>query len=77
MITACVAQALQRCMRRVFACFLLILHGVRKIEKTCNQLSMWHACWRQDAVLVPGSDPAMHAGSSDPSEVIMARSVHH
>src|SRR2546427_10202450 len=34
---------------------------------------MWHPCWRQDAVLVPVSDPAMHSGSAYPPEVIMSR----
>lgn len=38
MITACFAHALQRCTSRVFARFLLILHEVKKIDKTCNQL---------------------------------------
>src|SRR5256885_1118735 len=33
---------------------------------------MWHTCWRQDAVLVPVSDLAMHSGSAYPSEVIMS-----
>jgi len=33
---------------------------------------MWHACRRQDAVLVSGSDPAMQWGSAYPSEVIMS-----
>jgi hypothetical protein len=32
-----------------------------------------HACWRQDAVLVPVSKPAIHSGSAYPSEVIMSR----
>jgi hypothetical protein len=34
---------------------------------------LWHACWRQDAMLVPGSDPAMLSGAAYPSEVIMSR----
>jgi hypothetical protein len=40
MITACFAHALQRCTSRVFAHFLLILHEVKKIDKTCNQLAL-------------------------------------
>src|SRR5690242_14124054 len=38
---------------------------------------MWHACWRQDAVWVPVSDPAMHSGSAYPSEGIMSRLKFH
>jgi len=34
---------------------------------------MVHTCWRQDAVLVPISDPAMPSGSAYPSQVIMSR----
>src|SRR5213592_2145318 len=42
MITACFAPALQRCARCMFARFLVILHEVRKIAKTCSQLHGWH-----------------------------------
>jgi hypothetical protein len=35
--------------------------------------SLWHACWRQEAVVVPVSDPAMHSGAAYPSEVSMSR----
>jgi hypothetical protein len=40
MITACFAHALQRCRSRVLAHFILIIQGVRKIDKTCNQLNI-------------------------------------
>ena len=38
-ITACFAYLLQRCASRMFARFLLILHEVGKVDKTCNQLT--------------------------------------
>src|SRR6266404_9946853 len=34
---------------------------------------MWHACWQQDAIWIPGSDPAMLSWAAYPAEVIMSR----
>jgi hypothetical protein len=34
---------------------------------------MGHTCWRQDAVLIPVSEPTMPLGAAYPSEVIMSR----
>src|SRR3989449_10004584 len=39
MITACFVPALQRCTSHVFVRFLLLLHEVRKMDKTCSQFA--------------------------------------